>query len=132
MKRLALLSLLALGLSGCAAAAVVALVDADKGDKAKKQFTERFEVTNAARQREGLPPLDLCSEMYWFDKGWSRKSKKCVPRINRYENGDSTALNPPGMVLATTVPTVNDSLQRIYDERAKRKAEDAWMHEPSW
>ena len=91
-------------------------------------FRERFDVTNAARQRGGLPPFDLCSEKYWFDRAWAYKDEACAPRYHRYENGDSTALNPPGMVLATTVATLPDSAQRIYDERAKKKAQEAWMY----
>lgn len=69
--------------------------------------------------------MDLCSQSYWRDEHWAMRVDGCTPRIHRWEFGDSTALDPPDMVLPTTVPAIPDSLQRIYDARART---DEYLH----
>ena len=125
MRYLAFVLALGMGVPGCSSVVATAGMDVGEAKGRKAAFDERFRATNWGRQSAGLPLLDYCSEKYWFDHDWARSDKPCARRIRRFENGDSSALNPPGMVLASTVVAVPDSIQRIYDERAKEKAREA-------
>lgn len=59
----------------------------------KKEFTESFREINMERESRGLKPLDWCSECYKFDPGWARQQKPCIEKIERYEEGDKSALD---------------------------------------
>lgn len=104
-------------LNGCAAGAMGVAEARDQG--ARRALRDRIQVENAARVKQGLLPLDLCSQSYWTNRRWALKDRTCAARVRRYEFGDSTALDPANMALPTTVPAVSDSMQRIYDERAR-------------
>jgi len=106
-----------------------AMTDPSRTRESRDQFTRRFKSTNLARREQGQLELDQCSERYWFDRHWARKDRACAARIRRYENGDSTALDPPGLRLSRTVPVVSESIQKIYDDREKEKLRQAWKYE---
>ena len=104
-------------LNGCAAGAVGVAESHDQN--ARRTLRDRIQVESVARVKQGLLPLDLCSQSYWTNRRWALKERTCAARVRRYEFGDSTALDPANMALPTTVPVVSDSVQRIYDERAR-------------
>src|SRR5690606_27141304 len=66
-----------------------------KKQDSRQEFLSNFQATNTEREKNGLPPLDLCSEQYRFDRSWAREDKNCRERIKAYEAGDKTALAPP-------------------------------------
>jgi len=66
-----------------------------KTRQAKESFIEQFNETNLEREKAGLPPLDLCTEKYNFDKKWADDDPICAERIAKYEAGDKTALGHP-------------------------------------
>ena len=68
-----------------------------KTRQAKEQFISQFNQTNFEREKAGLPPLDLCTEKYGYDKKWADDDPVCAERITRYEAGDTTALGHPQM-----------------------------------
>jgi hypothetical protein len=104
-------------LNGCAAGAMG--VSEARDQNARRALRDRIQVENAARVNERLLPLDLCSQSYWTNRRWALKDRTCAARVRRYEFGDSTALDPANMALPATVPAVSDSVQGIYDERAR-------------
>ena len=121
------------GLAGCALTGGD-LVDIGAGlnesgnaidEHARKEYLRDLELANDERSRKGLLPLDLCSESYWKHRRWAMRMKDCGARVRRWEFGDYTALDPSGMPLPATVSVVSDSVQRIYDERAR---EDRFLH----
>lgn len=117
-------------LAGCAPALIgAALTEPSHTRESREQFQRRFDGTNLARREQAQPELDQCSERYWFDRSWARKDRVCAARVRRYENGDSTALDPPGARLPRTVASVPESVQRVYDEREKVKLREAWKYE---
>ena len=64
-----------------------------KTNEEKAAFTTNLQKTNTDREKAGLKPLDWCSEVYKFDKGWGTENPDCAKRIERFESGDRTALN---------------------------------------
>lgn len=88
--------IVALFCSGCAAALVGgAFYKSSKTREGKERFIAQFNQTNIEREKAGLPPLDLCTEKYHFDKKWADNDPICEERIIRYEMGDTTALGNP-------------------------------------
>ena len=67
----------------------------------KRVFMNDFNITNIERKRVGLPPLDLCTEKYHFDKGYAKDDPVCKKRVEAYEAGDETALGQPQLVEQT-------------------------------
>lgn len=124
MYRMLVIASLAL-FSGCAP---IVISDALATSKSRQHFTSTLEGTNLARRTQGLPELDTCSERYWFDHAWAMQDKLCAARIHRWELGDSTALNPAGMVLARTRLTIPEAEQHDYDRRWQRRADSIWTH----
>ena len=58
--------------SGCIPTIIGAAVyKSSKTRQAKESFIEQFNATNLEREKAGLPPLDLCTEKYNFDKKWA-------------------------------------------------------------
>ena len=45
----------------------------------------KFNTTNMERTQDGLPPLDLCTEKYNFDKYWAMEDPKCKEVIKRLD-----------------------------------------------
>ena len=82
--KFALLTLCAaLILQGCAAVVVGVLVN--KSSKSKQQknlFLTEFNKINLEREKAGLPPLDKCVEMFYFDPGWAREHAECKSKID--------------------------------------------------
>ena len=109
---------LAFGTPGCAGVVAGAMVSHSINSKARQEFQYRFDERNERRMQDSLPPLDFCSECFWFDRGWAYEDAACAKRIRRFEHGDSTAIEPRGMRSARTVPVVSDSVQLIYDRKA--------------
>lgn len=66
-----------------------------KTRQAKQEFMADFNETNIEREKAGLPPLDLCTEQYYYDKKWADNDPVCAERIAKYEAGDKTALGHP-------------------------------------
>lgn len=90
--------------------------------------TARFRASNTARAMNAMPLLDSCSERYWVDRDWARNDPRCAARIRRYENGDSTALDPPGLPVPTTRPTVTQSMQAHYDSLDAVREKQQWKY----
>ncbi len=63
-----------------------------KKKQTREEFISEFHKTNVEREKNGLEPLDLCTEKYHFDRSWARQDPNCRERIDRYEKGDRTAL----------------------------------------
>ena len=73
--------------SGCAAALVGGLLyKSAKSKEAKQKFMANLQQTNLDREKAGLQPLDMCTEKYYFDKGWADDDPVCKERIIRYED----------------------------------------------
>lgn len=86
--------LLLLVFTGCAAVLVGGLFyKSAKSNAEKREFTTWFQRTNLEREQADLRPLDWCSETYKFDPGWAIERPACKERIERYENGDTSALD---------------------------------------
>lgn len=82
--------------TGCVPTLIGAAVyKSSKTRQAKESFVEKFNQTNYEREKAGLPPLDLCTEKYSFDKKWADDDPICAERIERYEAGDASALGHP-------------------------------------
>lgn len=112
----------ALATSGCSSLLVSDISSASDMNSARHdQFLQEQKGTNLARRYQGLPELDLCSEKYWSDRGWALKDDACRDRIARWENGDSTALNPRGMVLERTTPEISPSALELYKQLDKKR-----------
>lgn len=107
------------GCAGIVAGALIAEGSAHRGQK--QRFLSELQATNTQREKDGMKPLDFCSQCYWFDKGWAMEDPICAKRIRRYQAGDSTALDPPGLALTTTVVSVPDSVQHLYDDSLRTK-----------
>ena len=94
---LLLTALLPLTSSGCIAvmAGAVLAADADSRRNNREAFTSNFHRTNLDRESVGLAPLDWCSTVYTFDRGWSLDMPVCADRVYAYEDGDKSALDLP-------------------------------------
>ena len=88
-------------------------------ERTRKKFEEDLEAANVERAKQGLLPLDNCSQCYWKNRGWALGIEGCEARVRRWEFGDDTALDPPGAALERTVPAVSESVQAVYDKRAR-------------
>ncbi len=75
-----------------------------KKRQTRESFMTEFRKINLEREKNGLEPLDLCTEKYHFDRGWAQKDPGCRERIKRYEQGDQSALRTPQTVEAGSVP----------------------------
>ena len=75
-----------------------------KKDQTRESFMAEFRKTNVEREKNGLEPLDLCTEKYHFDQHWAKKDPTCRDRIKRYEQGDQSALGTPRTAEAASVP----------------------------
>jgi len=87
--------LFALTSTGCVPVLIGGAIYAGaKKHDARQEFLANFHATNTEREKNGLEPLDLCSEQYRFDRSWAMKDPECRERIRAYEKGDKTALTP--------------------------------------
>ena len=82
----------------------------------------QFNQTNIEREKAGLPPLDLCTEQYYFDKKWADNDPTCEERIIRYEGGDESALGHPSLAEVDTgtaekVENEEPEIQRTEDKQ---------------
>ena len=105
MRRSSVLGVLlvALSMSACLPVLVGGMFyKSSKSAGQKQEFMGQLQRTNADREAKGLRPLDWCSEAYRFDKGWAFEDTNCRARIERYEKGDTTALDPPGITKPVT------------------------------
>ena len=59
---------------------------------ARQEFMDNYHITNVEREKAGLPPLDICTEKYYFDEDWANDDPNCKVRIEAYEAGDTSAL----------------------------------------
>ena len=98
MKRIYVLALLLLTLNGCAAMLIADSISSSSKATQRQQFIANYDQMNQIRAGQGLPPLDWCSECYWFDHNWAKQWSECARRIKLYKKGDETALEPPGAV----------------------------------
>lgn len=78
MKKLIIVICCLLLLQGCAAVLVGGLIYKSTATRAeKRKFMVDFRATNIEREKAGLEPLDLCHEIYMFDKGWAWDHEEC-------------------------------------------------------
>lgn len=85
--------------SGCLPVLVGGLIyKSSKSSGQKQEFMSQLQRTNADRESKGLKPLDWCSEAYRFDKGWAWEDPNCKARIQRYEKGETSALDTPSLL----------------------------------
>jgi len=91
--RIVLVFVLILFLSGCVSTPIKAYKYATSGDRRAKQgFIEDFNRADFERQKNGLEPLDFCTEQYYYDADWARGNPKCATRVVNYESGNVQAL----------------------------------------
>lgn len=45
--------------------------------EAKQKFIQNYNEVNLKREKEGLKPLDICSEKRNFDPEWADEDSKC-------------------------------------------------------
>jgi len=96
---------LLISITGCIPTIIGAAVyKSSKTRQAKESFIEQFNQTNLEREKAGLPPLDLCTEKYGFDKKWADDDPVCAERIAKYEAGDKTALGHPTLEVKEPEP----------------------------
>lgn len=82
MRRVVLAIVLLMFLNGCAAVMTYKLLDnKSKKEMARRQFTEAFQAQNLTREREGLEPLDWCTEVSRFDPGWADDIPECRQKL---------------------------------------------------
>ena len=108
-KLIILLSITLIGLSSIACVETLiagGIYKSSKTRQAKQSFMADFNATNVERQKAGLPPLDLCTEQYHFDKKWADNDPVCAERIAKYEGGDAGALGTPELIIAKPEPTL--------------------------
>jgi len=56
-----------------------------KSKKEKQKFMHNLIMTNMERTQNDLPPLDLCTEKYNFDKYWAMEDPKCKEVVKRLD-----------------------------------------------
>lgn len=107
-------------LSGCIPTIIGASVyKSSKTRESKERFMAEFNKTNIEREKAGLPPLDLCTEKYYYDKKWADNDPICDERIIRYESGDKSALGHPQLEVVETeeVETAEPEIQKTTDKQ---------------
>ncbi len=115
MRILVALILVSLACSSCIPTIIGASVyKSTKTRAGKEQFLSQFNQTNIEREREGLQPLDLCTEKYNYDKKWADNDPICEARIRRYESGDATALGQP-QIDTTKLENPEDDATKLED-----------------
>jgi len=79
----ALLVLTLLYLSSCVPVAVAGLAVAGhaSSNKTKQKWTADFNQNNIEREKQHLPPLDWCEEVFKFNKSWAKKDKACKAKL---------------------------------------------------
>ena len=103
MRKIIFLTVVAFTLSGCVPVLVGGLIIKSSKTKGQKQeFMSQLQQTNTERELNGLEPLDWCSEVYRFDKGWAMEDPGCAQRITAYEAGDAAALGRAELAPAET------------------------------
>ena len=101
-----------ISLSGCVPALIGAVAyKSSKTKEAKQKFMASFHQINIAREKQGLQPLDLCTEQYYFDKGWADDDPNCAKRIADYEAGNAEALGTKKLPAAEE--SISDTESRI-------------------
>ncbi len=117
MKNLILI-LLSIAISGCAAAAIGSYAyKSSKSKEAKQQFMANYHQINIEREKQGLQPLDLCTEQYHFDEDWANDDPNCAKRIADYEAGITDALGTSKM------PATEESKSATKPEESKSDPE---------
>ena len=58
----------------------------------RDEFISKFNLVNEKRVKEGILPLDLCTEKYYFDRGWAMEDQNCSIRVEDFENGNVYAI----------------------------------------
>ncbi len=96
MKRLKCLAILLilcgsnLVLSGCIPVMVGAVAYSSvKKSSQQREFIRDFHTNNLLRQDAGLPPLDLCTEKYKFDKYWARQDPECKEKVKEFDKDEN-------------------------------------------
>ena len=75
--------------SGCVPVMIGAVAYSSvKSSQQKKEFIKDFHSTNVQRHQAGLPPLDLCTEKYKFDKYWARQDPECKEQIKEFDKDE--------------------------------------------
>ena len=91
--RVAVICLSAILAGGCVSTPIKAYKYATSGDRrAKQRFIEDFNRADFERQKNGMEPLDFCTEQYYYDADWARKNPNCASRVVEYETGNIQAL----------------------------------------
>lgn len=84
-----LISISGLVSSGCIPALVAATAYSSvKTSSEHRKFIRDFHASNALRQETGLPPLDLCTEKYKFDKYWARQDPECKETVKKLDKDE--------------------------------------------
>lgn len=76
-------------LSGCVPLTVAAIAySSAKTGEQRREFVNNFHTNNVLRQEAGLPPLDICTEKYKFDKYWARQDPECKEKIKEFDKDE--------------------------------------------
>lgn len=80
--------------SGCVPAMIGAIAYSSiQSGQQKKEFVKDFHNTNFLRLEAGLPPLDLCTEKYKYDKYWARQSPECKEKIKEFDKDETVYIS---------------------------------------
>ena len=52
-----------------------------KSANEQREFLQELNRINLEREKAGLKPLDVCTEMYHFDPGWAQDNADCKEKI---------------------------------------------------
>lgn len=78
--------ILTICLYGCVPALAGGMIYGSVKSKQERQkFMRNFNITNMERTQSGLPPLDLCTEKYNFDKYWAMEDPNCKEIVERLD-----------------------------------------------
>src|SRR5258707_4190062 len=82
MKKSISVMLLCVCLSGCLPVLVGGIIwKSSKSSNEQKEFLQELNRLNLEREKAGLKPLDVCTEMYHFDPGWAQSNDDCKEKI---------------------------------------------------
>ena len=80
------------------------ILKSSKSKAEKREFITQLQNTNMERERQGLKPLDVCSEKYKFDQGWAERivARRQVAKSQALPRSGRRASSPaPGNRLAS-------------------------------
>lgn len=83
LKKILIIALLSIFFYGCGAVLVGGLLmRSASSEKERTKFLIQLQKTNIEREKNGLPPLNKCVEIYHFDPSWAEDLEDCQSTID--------------------------------------------------